>query len=434
MIALTSPPVWRLLVDQGLSFLAMGGLVILSAFFSGSETALFSLTGFERLELRSGPGRFGRVVDRLLRRPQRLLLTILVANMAVNILIFTIAGIVSIRLGRSHAFLASAVGLGALMTVVLFGEILPKAVAFHLRTSLSKVSAVVLWPLCQILNPVMAILRWLIVVPAVRLLAGPAPEREIQKEELLQLLDTFVREDLVQSDQVTMLKNAIDLKDSHVRRIMKPRVDLVCRHIDESADRLRELIREDDLPLVLVYRENRDNVVGLVRTRRLVLEQRDTVAEIVEPVHFVPEQQRVDQLVHFFRETDTDVAVVIDEYGGLVGLVQMEDVIEELLGSFAPKPSHIDVPRIQEISPHEYLADGALPIGVLCRQFDVPIPQTDVDTVGGLVMNLLGHLPEESESVKYHHLTLQASEILRSKIVKVTIVDPRDRGAVRSKT
>lgn len=409
------------------SLLTMLALLVLSGFFSGSETALFSLTGYERLQLRQGPSRMGRLADRLLRDPHYLLLTILFANLTVNVLIFTISSVIVHQLVRMHhSVLAGAVGVLTLLSIVLFGEILPKAAAYYLRVTISKTSALPLWLLSRTLHPALGLIHWLIVLPSVKLLTGPATEQQIRQEELLELFQVSREEKLLQDDQLMLLENVLELSQVRVRRIMTPRVDLICCRIDRDLGELQSQLQEKPTPVVLVYKNDPDDIVGLIHTRKLQLGQPGTLVDLLEPVSFVPEQQRVDQLVHFFRERRTDLAVVTDEYGGLAGLVEMEDIVEELLGKLASLQVQSEA-KIQAIQPGRYTADGAVDIEDFIEQFDLPAPQMEIDTLAGLLMNLLGHLPEPGESVEFHQLILEASLIEQSRIKKITIIDRRDQ-------
>jgi len=419
------------LTEQLPSLVGMLGLLILSSFFSGAETALFSLTAYDRLQLRREASGTGELVDQLLHQPQHLLLTILFSNLAVNVFTFAISSVVVYRLVHSHhPFLASGVGILTLLSVVLFGEILPKALAYYLRITVSRLVAPPLWILDRLLWPVMSLVRWLIVLPAVNILTGPTSEQQIHKEELHHLVDAFEHEKLIQADQARLLKNVIELQDLKVRQIMKPRVNLVCCPIDASLEYLSSLIHEQHPAVVLIYRHNVDDIIGMVRTRRLWLRRPATLADVLEPLPFVPEQQRVDQLVHFFHRTDANTAAVIDEYGGLAGLVQVHDVVEELLGKTGTVSPGLAAAEIQTFGKGQYAAEGSVEIEDFCSRFDVPEPDVAVETLGGLVMSLLGHLPQTNESVDYHGLILRASQVEQSRVKRITIIDRRDRDGI----
>jgi len=417
------------LAGQGLSLLAIAALLVVSALVSGSETAMFSLTGYERLQLRQGSARLGRLVDHLLAGPRSLLLTILLMNLAVNLLIFTISSVVVYRLTRQgHPLAASVVAVATLFAIVLFAEILPKAVAYYLRVWFSQVLAMPLWIMSMGLWPIISVVRRLIVDPAVSILAGPVRGGGVQKEELFELLAGFSREELIESDQVDLLKNVIELKDVRVRQIMQPRVDLVRFDIAGSIEDLAAVIHARHPVLVPVYRENVDNIVGIIRSRRFGLRRPERISDVLEPVTFVPEQQRVDQLIHFFRQRNTNAAIVVDEYGGLTGLVRMANVVEEVLGESGVHEALSDRPQLRMIRPGCYLADASLGLDTLSERFDVPAPQLGVETVGGLVMTLVGHLPTMGERVEYRHLVLEARMVSGSKIEQVMIIDRRNTG------
>jgi len=412
------------LSEYVLSFLAMGVLVILSAFFSGSETALFSLTGYERLHLQERGGRLGRLAERLLRDPGYLLLVILFSNLAVNVLVFSISSVVAYRLAAGrHMVAAGAVSVATLLFLVLFGEMLPKATAYFMRVPLAKFAAGPLFTIGVVLRPVMNLMRRLVVLPGLRVLTGLHTEQELQREELQELLEAYHHEDFIQEDQLELLKNVVELKDLRVAKLMVPRVDLVLCDEQDPVDEVRRLLRENNLSAAPVYREDREHIVGVVRRRRIELEHPARLDEVLEPVFFVPEQQRVDQLVHAFQHHREEVAAVVDEYGGFSGLVRLADVAEELLGVFGLAEAAAPRPLVRPIDGQRAVADGGLEIGEFCAHFRVPPPEIDVDTLAGLVMALCGHLPAPGERVTYDRLTLEVRTVQRRRIREVTVVD-----------
>ncbi|NLX07519.1 MAG: HlyC/CorC family transporter [Phycisphaerae bacterium] len=416
-----------ILAEQWNSLAAVAILLLLSGFFSGSETALFSLTGYERLQLREQRTGLGRRVESLLRDPQQLLLTILFANLLVNVLIYAVSSVTVYRLAHGgYSLAASVLGVGTLLAVALLGEILPKAMAFYLRVPIAKTAAVPLWMIGRLVFPLMWLVRRGIIDPGVRVLTGPAGQQQIRKEEVSDLLDAFAHEELVEADQADLLHNVLEFRDLAVRQIMRPRVNLVCLSADEL-EGLRSQVWEKRLDVVLVYEGGIDEVKGAVRGRRVLRERPERIADLLEPVHFVPEQQRVDQLVHFFREHNTNLAVVVDEYGGLSGLVTMGDLVEELLGepvAFGGGPA----PKLAQVAPGRYQADGAYALDDLCEELNVPEPDISVETVGGLLMSLVGHLPARGEQAEYHGLVLEADRLAGRKVRKVAITDTRTRG------
>lgn len=419
-------PLTTVLAEQATSLLAALALLAVSAAVGAAETALFSLTKYEKLQLRQGPSALGHLADRLLATPQILLLTILLTNLAVNIALFTVTSLVAYRFAQSHHPLAAAgTGLATLLAAVLFAEILPKAVAYHLRTILAKLVAPPLYLLSRILRPILLIIRTIIVDPAVRILTGAVSEEHLQENELLELLQTFAHENVIQNDQIDLIRNVVDLRSLRVRQIMTPRVDLVSADINDDVAALTQDIRDKHSPIVAVYRDKPDHIVGIARTRRVGLETPRKIADILEPAYFVPEQQRLDQLIQFFQDKNTNAAIVVDEYGGPAGAVRMANIVEELLGHLAP-PEPLDrEPKLQQVRPSQYTTDAAYDLDPFCRRFDVPKPDLPVETLGGLILALVGHLPEPGDHVEYHHLMIEVDSVVGSKITRVSITDRR---------
>lgn len=418
--------VMQVLSSQVVHLLAMALCLVCSAFCSAGETALFSLTAYERLKLRQGRNTLGHIADRLLDDPQMLLLTILLLNLIVNLTVFTLSGAVAYRLAKDAdaELAATIIGVGTLLMVILFGEILPKAVACHLRQFVSQLAAMPFWVALRVLRPVLRAVQWAIVNPLVRVLVGPKARAGIDRDEVLTLLDDFSHDEDLEQDRVALLRNVVDMQDDRVWQVMLPRVALAMCPRDATLADCINVAAEKRLPVVLIYDETHDHVIGLVRIRRIGLEQPASLAEVMERVDFVPEQQRVDQLIHVFRQNRSNIVVVVDEYGGLAGLIRTEDVVEELLGKLGAYDESMSRPRLRKVRAGCYWVDGAFEIDDLCRHFQLPEPEEfEVATVGGLLMELLGHLPQPGERATYNRLTLQAGKVTSRRIDQVILFE-----------
>jgi CBS domain containing-hemolysin-like protein len=415
------------LIQQWPSFAGLGVLLILSGFFSGSETALFSLTRYDRARLKEISLKIHRIVKALLSRPEQLLLVILFSNMAVNILFFTISSMLVYRAihARLH-LLASVLGIGSLLAVVLFGEILPKAWAFNLRIPAATIVAGPLWLIVRMLRPPLKLIHAVLILPMVRLVIGANREPEPTREELMALLKVSHREGYLQTAQLELLSRVLDLRDLQVRQIMIPRVRMTACDIHIPVENARLLVRKTSQTRLPVYVYQIDNIVGIVRARRLWTDNPRHLKDVLEPVKFVPEYQRVDQLLHFFHTQNTDIAIVVDEFGGVAGMVSIEVVIEQILEEIKPEFSESQTAEIIRIGPGQFLADGHLPVRDFLTHFNLEIPEElEVDTLAGLMMHMKGHFPEEGETLDYQNLQLKVHTYHHKSLQKIEIADRR---------
>jgi len=409
--------------QQVYSFLAIVVLLGFSAFFSGSETVLFSLSGYQRLQLQ-GLHRIGALIGRMLDRPEELLLAILFANMTVNVAIFTVSSTAMYRLyAQDHAEAATAVGLATLAAVVTFGEILPKAICFYLRTALAPVVALPIYALMRVLLPALWTLRVFLVKPLTRLLIG-APhvdKKSVNRGELQELLQTGLQENLLDRPQQQMLSHVLELKDLRVSQVMVPRVDIKAVEINDPPEKVRAFMRETHLARVPVYRKSIDDIIGVVHARRVFIETDKPLTELTEPVQYVPEQQAVDQLLSHFRKTNTKFAIAVDEYGGVAGLVTLEDVLEQIVGDIVGPQDDPSTMEIHWLDDRTCEVSGLMPIKEFVTRLDLPQPDVAVNTVSGLVMSKLGRLPAVSDQVRFGSARLEVSEVQRRRAVKIKV-------------
>jgi CBS domain containing-hemolysin-like protein len=415
------------LLKQSPSFIVMGILLLMSGFFSCSETALFSLTRYDRQRLNNLSGRINALVSALLRRPEQLLLVILFSNLAVNVSFYTISSVLIYRAFEADLhLLASGLGVASLLSLVFFGEILPKALAFNLRIPAVTVVVGPLWLVYRVLQPPMAVIHAVLILPAVRLFIGSKREAEPTREELLALLKVSHREGYLQTSQLDLLSKVINLRDLQVRQVMIPRVQMTACDIHIPVENAKLLVRKTSQTRLPVYVFQIDTIVGIVRARRLWTDKPKHLKDVLERVHFVPEFQRVDQLLHFFQTKNADLAIVVDEYGGVVGMVSREVVLEQLVEELSPEFSETPSPEIIRIGPGHYIADGPLPIREFFDFFRVTMPEEPgVDTLAGYMMHMKGHLPEENESLDIENLRLKVHTYHHKSLQKIEIIDQR---------
>jgi CBS domain containing-hemolysin-like protein len=395
-------------------------LLACSAFFSGSETAFFNLTYRQLKQLDASGHRLQKLAARLLRRPGHLLNCLLLGNIVVNVLFFSISSVLVLRLSRLWGFgAATAAAAMSFLGLVLFGEIVPKSLAYRSSRSVATTAALPLFLIVQVLGPIALVFRYLFIEPVLRLLFGHARSpRTITLAEFRSLVDLSRRRGLISADENRLLGEVVELGKLKVRHVMQPRVSMVACDVGDPPPVARARMQEHGLTKIPVYKGDVDNIIGMVSLRRLFLKPDVPLDHLVLPVHFVPEQKTVESLLEFFRTTGTDVATVVDEYGGIAGSVRLEDIAEELFGRMRPAA---EIEPIKQLGPFEYRLAGDLAIHDWADVFGIDLEETRLSTIGGLVTTLLGKIPRKGDVAHLGNLRFTVDCVRKHRIETVIL-------------
>jgi len=405
-------------------FLVLPLLLIGSAFFSASETAMFGLSAHERYRLARRPGLLGRAVRDLLHDPRRLLVTLMLGNMSVNVLYFVICSALLLRIegGPGAHWWMLGMTIGPVVLLVLFGELLPKLTANTVRVAWVRWTAVPLLAFHRAVGPVAGVTsRWLI-GPLGRLLAPPAGPARLTAREMQALLEMSHRRGVIGSDEQELIGEVIRLTHLKVRDVMIPRVDV--RWIDASAPphRVRQVFEESGLSKLVVVDTDIDHPLGLVYRRQFLLATRrqpgTPLRKLVRGVRFVPELQRVHQLLADFRRTGTKFAIAVDEYGGTAGLVALKDVVERMVGELDMEQPPGETPEtdIEQLGPGLWRVGGRLSIHDWSQYFPVQSLPPRVATVGGLFMSLLGAPPKVGQHASLGNVEMRVESLTGDRV------------------
>jgi len=404
----------------------MGCLLAASGFFSGSETALFSLTFDERREFRRRPGRASRAIMALLDEPSALLGTILFGNMLVNVSYFSVSTVVAMELrDTSGAVVAAAFGAASVTGVILFGEVIPKALAVNLRRLFAPACAVPLLIFRYVLSPVHFVLTRLVgaftrVLRLDRLRAG-----RITAEELRMLVELSEQKGVLSHSEGELIAEVIEFGEMRVGEVMTPRVDVPAFDADDSVEDLRKLLLETKSRKLPVYEESIDNILGVIHAKDVLLSDERDVRKFIRNVLYVPSLAPVEKVLRRFREERVHFAIAVDEYGGFDGVVSVEDILEEIVGEMEIEFER-EGPLVEQIGPEEYRVAGDLSIRDWNELFQVEVDFPGFDTIGGLVLLLLGHIPKEGESVDFAQLTLTVERMHKRKIETILLKTRND--------
>ncbi|RPI61666.1 MAG: HlyC/CorC family transporter [Planctomycetaceae bacterium] len=422
---MTSDEFFNFLNTHWLQMILLPILLVCSAFFSATETSLFNLTRAQLLRLSQGT-RGGRIAAYLMRRPRQILNTLLLCNLLVNVAYTGISAVIILNLGKFDlgGWLA-AVSLVPLLALILLGEVTPKTVALLTGERLATLAAGPLLLIEKILRPVLWGMDKFLVLPMTRLIAPrPAGNADISADELASLLDLSARRGVINLETNVLLQEIVSLTDIRVGDIMVPRVDMIACEVTSPPEEVAATFRKSRLRRLPVYEGDIDHILGIVHAKRFLLSSGTALCELLAKVPFVPEAANAEKVLTLFRVTRTQMAVVVDEYGGTAGLVTLEDVLEQIVGDI-PSPGDVERPPVERLSESEYLVDAALGIHEWGDVFGTDLQARRVSTVGGFVTSLLGRIPQVGQTVAYRNLrftilTMAGRRIGRMKLELLT--------------
>jgi putative hemolysin len=404
-------------------------LLLASACFSASETALFSLSQADRLRLRkTSPATHAGVVA-LLSSPRALLISILLANTTINTAYFAVAAVVGNGLGRAWSI---AFGVGALLAMVVIGEVLPKSIAALHRDATCRLLTGPLRAWHQLAAPVRGVAEG-IVAPLARLFrpAGKGEAEPLTPEELSALLDVGGRLGALEESEQRLLADVVNLGEVRVKDVMSPRVSIQWLESTGTTQDLLTMARETGMSKFLLCRGSLDeeHIIGIVSTQQaLPLFNRFgpgaslPLIPLAEPVKYMPDRARLDQLLEHFRKTSSDVALCVNEGGELTGMVGVDDVIRELVTVSVGAETGPDE-DVRMVAPGMWEVPGRLSIRDWAEFFgpgDLSVDRS-VSTVAGLILARMGRVPQVGDSVTIRNLRLRVEAMTGRVIEKVSV-------------
>ncbi|MFK7790955.1 MAG: hemolysin family protein [Phycisphaeraceae bacterium] len=402
-----------------------------SALFSGSETALFSLSAHQR-SLMSASKRAGALAAAtLLVETRALLVTLLVSNMVINVLYFTLSTVLIDRLLEDEVIAATGTAVVALSTlfgVIIFGEVLPKQIAAQKAFVWSGLVGVPLLAVHRTIAPVRISAERLVIAPLARLIAPSTTPPELSARELEIMLSMSRDRGIIDEDEQQLLRHVLELGQIKVRDVMVPRVDIRGYDLEDPIEGLIALARETRLRHLPVYEGSLDQIKGVVLTRRLLVSpptNQQELQKLIRPVYFVPEIAAADHLLATLREQGITFAIVVDEYGGTAGLVTLEDVVEHFIGDIPGAYERDGQPIVEQ------LRDGVFRVGADLAVHDwvewfgrnpaMSKAASNASTLGGVVLGLLGKAPDEGDRVTLGNIVLTVNEVEGRRITSVTV-------------
>lgn len=402
------------------SIIMMAILLSLSAFFSCSETAFFSLTSRQVRHLKTSQNRISRLVAELLSAPQQLLGSLLLGNNIVNIAYFSIASVMTVRLGGTYGHTVGAAwALITFAMLLLCGEMLPKYLAYTNNERIAVYSSVPALLVVRAFRPILFLFNFLMIEPAMRLLIPPSRKKPfINRNQMRFLIKSSRQQGLISSDEGELLGELIDFNSLKVRQVMRPRVDMVACDVKMAPDSCRDFLNKHNLTKIPVYSGALENCIGTIHMRDLLLAPEQPLRTMVHKPQFVPEQKTVESLLEHFRTTGTDSALVVDEFGGLAGWVLLEDVVAELVG---PIDEPGETKPIEQLGPLRYRFAAAMPIHDWAEAFGLDADAMRLSTMGGLVTALIGRIPRPGDTAHLGNLRFEVEQMHGHRIQTVIL-------------
>jgi CBS domain containing-hemolysin-like protein len=402
--------------------LAMGVLLLCSAFFSASETSFSSLNRMKLKNLANKGHKRAALALKLAENYDRLLSTVLIGNNIVNITASALGTALFTRLFGSIGVTISTVVVTVL--VLLFGEISPKTMAKETPERFAVFSAPILRFFVALFRPLNHFFTlWKgCIVRVFRVKA----DRSVTEAELLTFVEEVRQEGGINAQEEDMIRRTIEFDDLTAQEIITPRVDLAAVDLREEPERIEEKFYETGFSRLPVYRENLDNICGVLLQKDFhysVLKQGKSVAEVIKPAVFVAKSIKLSRLLKTLQEKQSHIAVLVDEYGGTAGIVTIEDILEELVGEIWDEHDHV-VEAITPL-PHEpgacrVLGNTALQ-DVLDRYSIASDDSTNASTVGSWVVETLGGVPREGDTFIFRDLNITVAKALRHRVVELVV-------------
>ena len=399
-------------------------LIVLSSFFSMSETALMSLSKIRlRHMVESGvPG--AELVEKLTEDPNRLLGTILIGNNVVNIGASAMATVLATNI-FGNGGVGIATGIMTIL-VLIFGEITPKSIAKQKSEAVALKVARPIEFLVIIFKPLVYIFT-AISSMFIRILGGDPSEAKsfITHEELKTMVGVSEQEGVLENDEKEMIFNVFEFADLQVKDVMVQRVDIVSVDKEVSYDEVMDVIKNERFSRIPVYNQTIDNIIGVLNIKDLAtienLRADFNVSKYIREPFYTFEFKKIVELFKEMKKTRNHIAVVLDEYGGTVGLVTIEDLVEEIVGEIEDEYDEEKNP-VEVITENEYLVEGSLRLHDISDLIGINIDSEEFDSVGGLMIEDLGRMPEEQEEVIVNNIRFIAEEIEKNRIKKVRMI------------
>lgn len=406
-------------------------LVGLSAFFSSAETAFTTVNRVRMKALADEGNSRASAVLTVLDHYSKMLSTILIGNNIVNLTASSLTTILASKVFGSYA-VGIATGILTL-TILIFGEIIPKNTAMIYSDKISLIYAKIILFLMKIFTPVVFIIDRLSMGISRLLHIDMSKKGSVMTEnELKTYVDVSHEDGVIESEEREIIYNIFDFSDAVAKDIMIPRIDMVSIGLDMGYEEVLNIFKEYMYTRLPVYENDKDNIVGLINIKDFILlsdKEHFQVKDILREAYYTYEYKKTADLMIEMREITANVAFVLNEYGATVGMITLEDLLEEIVGEIRDEYDADEEELIQQINGHTYLVEGGMKLDDINDALDISLHSEDYDSIGGLIIEHLDRLPEADETIITEDgITLQVKEINQNRIKKVSMTLPEETG------
>ncbi|MBA7465609.1 hypothetical protein ES708_01043 [subsurface metagenome] len=406
--------------------------LLLSAFFSSSETAFIALQRIRVAHMVNTKVNGADRVSRMLQRPAKLLSTILLGNNFVNTAATALATILAVSVwGQGRGLLIATIGVTILL--LIFCETTPKTIAAQRAEKLSLIFARPIEVISWLFTPFVVVLSW--IASGFSKLAGgtPVPRSLVSEEEIRTMISVGHKEGTVETEEAEMLHKVFDFGNRPVREVMVPRPEVICIEQGSKIADFLTLYAESPISRFPVYQENMDNVVGILSVKDVLMalakgtiNNQSVVDELVRPAYFTPETKPISELFTEMRDKNYRMTVVVDEYGGTAGIVSLSRLVEEIVGPVGDELAAAEK-EYEAINEYTFQIDGGMRIEEANEEMGLELPEGDYETVAGFALHLLGHIPKQGEQLRYKGLKLVITKMRGVKIEEILLTKEKPK-------
>ncbi len=413
----------------------LGGIIILlvlcSAYFSSTETAFASVSKVRLKSYADDGSKKAKKAYYICEHYDKALSTILVGNNIVNIAASSLATILFVGFyGDATGTLVSTIVLT--VVVLIFGEVTPKNIAIENSESVCLHSASVLRVLMVILTPVTFLLLQLNKLVQKIANRGRKKAPTVTEDELKYIVESIEEEGVLEEQESELVQSALEFDEKTADDILTPRVDVTAIDIEADAQKIREIVLKERYSRIPVYQGNVDNIIGVLHTRdyleRLLKTDYPDIRELIQPAYFIYRSKKLSALLADFKHNRLHIAIVTDDYGGTLGIVTMEDLLEQLVGDIWDEDEEVEN-KFKKLAENKYEISGDMNISEMLEIFDKDDKYitTDSKSVGGWVMEQIGDIPKKETVFTYREFTITVNDIEEQRVNTIIVeYDPED--------
>lgn len=403
-------------------------LILLSGFFSASETAL---TGYKSNDLEKLDGKKERVYELLkswIKDPNEMLTGMLIGNNIVNILASSITTVLVVNYFGKNSKAVLLATLIMTVVILIFGEITPKLIARNNGALLAEFVIVIIYSMTLILKPVIIFLMFISkLIGRVLGINITSSQIVITEEDIISFVNVGNAEGVIEEDEKEMIHSIVTLGETSAKEVMTPRTSMLAFEGTKTINEVWDEIIENGFSRIPVYNETIDNVIGIMYVKDLMTYIKDgnldvPINQFVRSAYFIPETKSIIEVLKEFRTLKVHIAMVLDEYGGVVGLVTIEDLIEEIVGEIRDEYDDEEEFFFKKINENEYEVDAMIDIETLDKELELELPiSEDYESLAGLIVTELGKIGDVGDEVQLNNIYLKVLEVDKMRISKVLI-------------